>query len=73
MTIPPVVDNPEEARGNFRKIRELRDGLEDDYGIELSGLSMGMSHDYEVAIEEGATVVRVGSSIFGPRTSQVSP
>ena len=73
MTIPPVVDNPEEARGNFRKIRELRDGLEDDYGIELSGLSMGMSHDYEVAIEEGATVVRLGKSIIGPMTSQVSP
>ena len=44
-----------------------------DVGVEIEGLSMGMSHDFEVAIEEGATIVRVGSSIFGPRSPQGSP
>lgn len=61
MAIPPAVPTPEETRPHFRTLRELRDGL----GLEH--LSMGMSADYEVAIEEGATMVRVGTAIFGPR------
>ena len=67
MSIPPVVEDPEDARSSFRELRELRDGLEEDYEVSLPGLSMGMSCDFEIAIEEGATIVRVGSSIFGPR------
>jgi len=67
MCIPPRVENPEEARPWFAKVRELREELEACGGIELPGLSMGMSGDFEVAIEEGATIVRVGSAIFGPR------
>ena len=73
MSIPPAVGHPEEARGSFRKLRDIRDSLEEKFGIEISGLSMGMSHDFEVAIEEGATIVRVGSSVFGPRTSKGLP
>lgn len=65
MTMPPEGD-PEEARPLFRKLRVLRDSLGEALG-DLPELSMGMSHDFEVAIEEGATLVRVGSAIFGPR------
>jgi len=61
MAIPPAVESPEAARPYFRQLRELRDAL----GLEH--LSMGMSADYEVAIEEGATMIRVGTSIFGHR------
>jgi len=67
MCIPPAVSNPEDARPWFAKLRELRDELEVSSGRSLPGLSMGMSGDYEVAIEEGSTIVRVGSAIFGPR------
>jgi len=67
MTIPPEVDDPEKARPYFAKLREVRDGIERELGLSLRHLSMGMSHDFEVAIEEGATIVRVGSAIFGPR------
>jgi pyridoxal phosphate enzyme (YggS family) len=65
MTIPPVVDRAEESRGWFRALRKLaeRHGLAD--------LSMGMSGDFEVAVEEGATMVRVGTAIFGPRPPRV--
>jgi uncharacterized pyridoxal phosphate-containing UPF0001 family protein len=63
MAIPPAAPTPEETRPHFRTLRELRDSL----GLEH--LSMGMSADYEVAIEEGATMVRVGTAIFGPRAS----
>ena len=73
MSIPPAVDHPEKARSSFRKLREFRDSLEGDAGVKLKGLSMGMSHDFEVAIEEGATIVRVGSSIFGPRSYEGLP
>src|SRR5712691_11297405 len=62
MAIPPAVDEPEKARLWFRALRELRDGA------GLAELSMGMSGDFEVAIEEGATMVRVGTAIFGERT-----
>lgn len=64
MTIPPALD-PEAMRSRFRALRELRD-RQDDAG-RLRELSMGMSSDFEVAIEEGATLVRVGTAIFGPR------
>lgn len=67
MCIPPRVAEPEEARPWFAEVRELQSELEDKGGISLPGLSMGMSGDYEVAIEEGSTIVRVGSAIFGPR------
>jgi len=67
MCIPPFLANIEEVRPYFRKLRELRDGLQKDLHIALPVLSMGMSHDFEVAIEEGATEVRVGTAIFGNR------
>jgi len=66
MTIPPFFDDPETARPFFRRLRELRDGLEKK-GFVLPELSMGMSNDYEVAIQEGATLVRIGTAIFGER------
>jgi pyridoxal phosphate enzyme (YggS family) len=66
MCIPPVVERAEDARSFFVRLRTLRDSLRPRFpGMEL--LSMGMSHDYEVAIAEGATHVRVGTAIFGPR------
>ncbi len=70
MTIPPIPDTPEEARPWFRQLRELRDGwlaAGTPPGL-LRELSMGMSADFEVAIQEGATIVRVGTAIFGART-----
>jgi PLP dependent protein len=69
MLLPPAVSHPDDARPWFRKLVALRDRLAAD-GVpaaRLSELSMGMSHDFEVAIEEGATIVRVGSAIFGER------
>jgi len=68
MCIPPMASTPEDARPWFVKLRELRDELEQHAGRSLPGLSMGMSGDFEVAIEEGSTIVRVGSAIFGSRT-----
>lgn len=67
MTMAPYSDNPEDARPVFRKLRELRDELQSAHQHPLPELSMGMSGDFEPAIEEGATLVRVGSSIFGAR------
>ena len=67
MTIPPLSEDPERARPYFRRLRELRDGWAAELGMELGELSMGMTHDLEVAIEEGATFVRVGTGIFGAR------
>ncbi len=69
MTMPPFSDDPEEARPHFRRLRELAQELTDQKipGISLAELSMGMSGDFEVAVEEGATMVRVGSAIFGER------
>jgi pyridoxal phosphate enzyme (YggS family) len=69
MTVPPIAENPEEARPHFRKLRELRDRIAARSlpNITLRELSMGMSHDFEVAIEEGSTCVRVGTAIFGAR------
>ena len=67
MCVPPIVDEPEESRKHFIFLREKRDQLEPRFGIKLPSLSMGMSGDYQVAVEEGATHVRVGSAIFGHR------
>jgi len=69
MTIPPFTEDPEGARRYFRRLRELRDDIAARHlrGISMDVLSMGMSHDFEVAIEEGATCVRVGTGIFGER------
>lgn len=69
MTIPPFTEAPEEARPYFRRLRELRDRIAVRRlpGISMELLSMGMSHDFEVAIEEGSTCVRVGTAIFGER------
>lgn len=67
MVIPPAVDDAEESRPWFVKARELQAELRKESGLELPHLSMGMSGDFEVAIEEGSTIVRVGSAIFGGR------
>jgi pyridoxal phosphate enzyme (YggS family) len=67
MCIPPFLEDAGLVRPYFRKLRELRDQLEKRIGLPLPVLSMGMSHDFEVAIEEGATEVRVGTALFGPR------
>jgi pyridoxal phosphate enzyme (YggS family) len=66
MTIPPFLPDSESVRPFFRRLRDLRDRLESE-GWTLPDLSMGMSHDFEVAIEEGATLVRIGTAIFGSR------
>ena len=69
MLLPPAVDDPEQARPLFRAVRTLRDELAAQ-GVDqsmLGELSMGMSHDFEVAVEEGATLIRVGTAIFGRR------
>jgi hypothetical protein len=68
MTVPPFTPDPEGARDCFRRLRELRDRMRESSGLELPELSMGMSHDFEVAIEEGSTCVRVGTAIFGARS-----
>jgi pyridoxal phosphate enzyme (YggS family) len=67
MAIPPWADEPEASRPYFRELRELRDELQQTVQVALPELSMGMSHDFEVAIAEGATLVRVGTAIFGAR------
>jgi pyridoxal phosphate enzyme (YggS family) len=69
MTLPPFFDDPEQARPFFRRLRELRDELASQgaFGGRKGELSMGMTNDFEVAIEEGATMVRVGTAIFGQR------
>jgi pyridoxal phosphate enzyme (YggS family) len=67
MTMPPWFADPEQARPYFRSLRELRDRLQGLSGLPLPELSMGMSGDFTVAVEEGATLVRVGTAIFGRR------
>jgi uncharacterized pyridoxal phosphate-containing UPF0001 family protein len=72
MTLPPATSDPEGARTWFRELIRVRDRLQAG-GIEpsrLAELSMGMSHDYEIAIEEGSTIVRVGTAIFGNRAAR---
>jgi PLP dependent protein len=70
MALPPWLEDPEQVRPYFRRLRELAAGISELHipGVEMTELSMGMSHDFEVAIEEGATLVRVGTAIFGERT-----
>ena len=69
MTLPPFFDDAEKARPYFRRLRELRDELQKEgvFGERAGDLSMGMTHDFEIAIEEGATIIRVGTAIFGER------
>lgn len=67
MTVPPFAQDPEESRPYFRRLRQLRDQLMTRTKLDLPELSMGMSHDFEVAIEEGSTCVRIGTAIFGAR------
>jgi pyridoxal phosphate enzyme (YggS family) len=71
MTVPPFTDDPEDARPYLRKVRQLREAIAKRKlsAIEMDTLSMGMSHDFEIAIEEGSTCVRVGTAIFGERES----
>ncbi len=64
MAIPPYEEDPEKVRPYFIKLRKLKEMLEKDYGIKLPHLSMGMSNDFEVAVEEGATILRIGSALF---------
>jgi PLP dependent protein len=70
MTIPPLAPNPEDSRRYFVQLRQLRDRLETEFRFPLPHLSMGMSGDYRVAVEEGATYVRVGTAIFGERRAK---
>jgi pyridoxal phosphate enzyme (YggS family) len=69
MAIPPLFEDADRTRPFFRRLRELADTMasQDPRGVSLRELSMGMSHDFDVAIEEGATMIRVGTAIFGPR------
>lgn len=67
MTVPPWTAEPDKARPHFRRLRELKSECEQILGAPLPQLSMGMSGDFEVAIEEGATIVRIGTALFGPR------
>ena len=69
MTIPPFTEDPEDGRPYFRRLRELRDRLQDAGFPQVRELSMGMTRDFRVAIEEGATIVRIGTAIFGPRST----
>jgi pyridoxal phosphate enzyme (YggS family) len=71
MAIPPFFDDPESVRPYFRKLRELRDNVSRQLGRPLPTLSMGMSHDFDIAIEEGATEIRIGTALFGARTVHV--
>jgi pyridoxal phosphate enzyme (YggS family) len=70
MTIPPYSDEPEHSRPYFQKLAALRDALEVRFAVRLPELSMGMSGDFEVAVEEGATWVRIGTALFGARTGK---
>jgi hypothetical protein len=72
MTIPPYCDDPEAARPYFRKLRDLRNEISQRLGRTLPALSMGMSHDFEAAIEEGASEIRVGTALFGERSQLVN-
>jgi pyridoxal phosphate enzyme (YggS family) len=67
MAVPPFDDDPERSRPHFRELRGIRDRLQERLGVTLPELSIGMSHDFEVAVEEGSTEVRVGTALFGAR------
>ena len=68
MTIPPLAEDAEASRKYFVQLRELRERLQSEFHVDLAQLSMGMTQDFAVAVEEGATLVRVGTAIFGERT-----
>ena len=68
MTIPPIADEAEASRKHFIQLRELRDRLQTEFHVDLAQLSMGMTQDFAIAVEEGATLVRVGTAIFGERS-----
>src|SRR5947207_864126 len=68
MCIPPIAEEPEASRKYFVQLRELRDRLQTEFHVDLPQLSMGMTQDFPIAVEEGATLVRVGTAIFGERT-----
>src|SRR6266702_3152611 len=68
MTIPPIADEAEASRKYFVQLRELRDQLQTEFHVDLAQLSMGMTQDFLIAVEEGATLVRVGTAIFGERS-----
>ncbi len=68
MAVPPWSSEPEKSRPHFRRLREMKERCEQTLGAPLPHLSMGMSGDFEVAIEEGATMIRIGTALFGPRT-----
>jgi PLP dependent protein len=70
MCVPPIADEAESSRQYFVGLRELRDLLEDEFNLKLPQLSMGMTTDYTIAVEEGATLVRVGTAIFGERSKK---
>jgi PLP dependent protein len=72
MLIPPYTDDPEGARPFFRQLRVIRDRLRAEGHTWVRELSMGMSHDFPIAIEEGATMIRVGRALFGPRQSRIA-
>ncbi|MBI2816987.1 MAG: YggS family pyridoxal phosphate-dependent enzyme [Acidobacteria bacterium] len=73
MTIPPFTSDPEGARPYFRRLRDVRDQLRAGGVSGMEELSMGMTRDFTIAIEEGATMVRMGTAVFGPRTKQSEP
>jgi pyridoxal phosphate enzyme (YggS family) len=68
MTIPPLAEKAEASRKFFAQLREFRDALEKEFDLKLPQLSMGMTNDFAIAVEEGATLVRVGTAIFGERS-----
>ena len=70
MCIPPIADEAEASRKYFVQLREFRDRLQTEFHVDLAQLSMGMTQDFAVAVEEGATLVRVGTAIFGERTKR---
>ena len=70
MTIPPIADEAEASRKYFVELRELRDRLQTEFHVDLAQLSMGMTQDFAIAVEEGATLVRVGTAIFGERSKR---
>lgn len=70
MSIPPIAEQAESSRQYFVQLREVRDSLQKDFNVPLPQLSMGMTNDYAIAVEEGATLVRVGTAIFGERSKK---
>jgi hypothetical protein len=70
MTIPPLAEEAEASRKYFVELRDLRDQLQTEFHVDLAQLSMGMTQDFAVAVEEGATLVRVGTAIFGERSKK---